>query len=147
MDARQINTPLRQAHFLAQLGQESDSFATAEEYASGQEYEGRRDLGNTHPGDGKRFKGRGLIQLTGRSNYAAYGTAIARNLTSGTPSVVATDHSLAVDVSTWFWQTHNLNHLADSDNVNAVTRVVNGGLNGIHNRVNYLQRAKFFFGL
>src|SRR4029077_8031186 len=76
MSGRQINTPLRRAHFLAQLGQESDSFATAEEYASGQEYEGRRDLGNTQAGDGRRFKGRGLIQLTGRSNYAAYGAAI-----------------------------------------------------------------------
>lgn len=147
MNRRQINTPLRQAHFLAQLGQESDSFATAEEYASGDAYEGRLDLGNTQQGDGRRFKGRGLIQLTGRSNYAAYGTAIGKDLINGNPAAVATDPSLAVDVSTWFWDTHNLNHLADSDNVDAVTRAINGGLNGISNRRAYLQRAKFLFGL
>lgn len=147
MNRRQINTPLRQAHFLAQLGQESDSFATAEEYASGEAYEGRSDLGNTQPGDGRRFKGRGLIQLTGRSNYAAYGTAVGMDLTNGNPVVVATNPSLAVDVSTWFWDTHNLNHLADSDNVDAVTRVINGGLNGITQRRAFLQRAKFLFGL
>jgi len=66
-----IATPLRMAHFVAQSGHESDGFCTTEEYASGAAYEGRRDLGNTEPGDGQRFKGRGLIQLTGRANYVA----------------------------------------------------------------------------
>jgi putative chitinase len=68
MDGRAINTPLRQAHFLAQVGHESGGFIYNEELASGEAYNGRADLGNTHPGDGPRFKGRGLIQLTGRAN-------------------------------------------------------------------------------
>ena len=71
--ANQINTPLRQAHFLAQLGHESGSLRYTSELASGTAYEGRADLGNTQPGDGPRFKGRGLIQITGRANYTSYG--------------------------------------------------------------------------
>ena len=68
----QITTPLRHAHFLAQIGHESGGFLWTEELASGDAYENRDDLGNTEPGDGRRFKGRGLIQLTGRANYARF---------------------------------------------------------------------------
>ena len=68
--AYRIDTPVRLAAYLAQLGHESGSFRYTEELASGEAYEGRADLGNTHPGDGPLFKGRGLIQTTGRSNYA-----------------------------------------------------------------------------
>src|SRR5512134_1807593 len=75
MPANDINTPLRIAHFLAQLGHESGDLRYSEELASGIAYEGRLDLGNTQPGDGMRFKGRGLIQLTGRANYTRYGQA------------------------------------------------------------------------
>src|SRR5215469_9026868 len=68
LEKYEINTPLRVAHFIAQTCHESDGYCTTEEYASGAAYEGRRDLGNTEPGDGRLFKGRGLIQLTGRAN-------------------------------------------------------------------------------
>ena len=69
MEKFQINTPKRQAAFIAQLAHESGSFKYVKELASGKAYEGRKDLGNTQPGDGVKFKGRGLIQLTGRANY------------------------------------------------------------------------------
>jgi putative chitinase len=148
MAVRGINTALRQAHFLAQLGHESMSFVYAEEVASGEAYEGRVTLGNTQPGDGVRFKGRGLIQLTGRTNYTDYGRAIGRNLTEGdNPRLVATDPALSVGAACWFWSTRDLNRLADADDIIAITRRVNGGLNGLAERKAYLRRAKFFFGL
>ena len=68
----EIDTPMRQAHFLAQIAHESGSLRYVREIASGEAYEGRQDLGNVMPGDGPRFKGRGLIQLTGRTNYKLF---------------------------------------------------------------------------
>jgi putative chitinase len=148
MAKRSITTALRQAHFLAQVGHESMSFVYAEEIASGAAYEGRATLGNTQPGDGVRFKGRGLIQLTGRTNYTNYGAAIGKNLTEGdNPKLVATDPALGVDAACWFWSVHNLNLLADADDIIAITKTVNGGLNGLEARKAYLRRAKFFMGL
>jgi putative chitinase len=140
-----IDTPLRMAHFLAQLAHESAELTYSEEIASGAAYEGRVDLGNTQPGDGKRFKGRGLIQLTGRSNYTAYGTAKGTDYTKDTTApLIASDPFLAVDVSCWFWKENALNDLADGDDVNAVTYAVNGGYNGLADRKAKLARAKFF---
>ncbi len=145
MELRSIHTPLRRAHFLAQLGHESGSFKYNEEIASGAAYEGRKDLGNTEKGDGVKFKGRGLIQLTGRSNYAKYGESIGRDLTvDGNWNLVATDPELAVDAAGWFWETHGLNALADSDSVDKVTKKINGGYNGLADRKAYLARAKWF---
>lgn len=145
MESRQINTPLRRAHFLAQLGHESGSFKYTEEIASGEAYEGRKNLGNTEAGDGSRFKGRGLIQLTGRTNYTSYGKSIGQDLTvDGNWTKVATDPMLAVDAAGWFWETNGLNDLADTDDVKKVTRRVNGGYNGLDDRTAYLARAKWF---
>lgn len=141
----EINTPLRQAHFLAQIGHESGSLRYTEEIASGEAYEGRSDLGNKQPGDGKRFKGRGLIQLTGRANYEKYGAAKGRNFTDGDNSrLISTDPALAVDVACWFWKDRGLNALADSDDVRAVTKRINGGFNGLEDRMAYLGRSKAF---
>lgn len=143
MEANGITTPLRTAHFLAQLGHESGSFRFSEEIASGAAYEGREDLGNTSPGDGVRFKGRGLIQITGRSNYAAYGAARGQDyLTEPRNTLLASDPRIAVDCSCWFWATRGLNALADSDNVDGITRRINGGVNGLADRVARLARAK-----
>jgi putative chitinase len=141
MQTYHITKPLRMAHFLAQIGHETASLRYAEEIADGSAYEGRADLGNTQPGDGKRFKGRGLIQLTGRANYTEY------SLDSGVdyvtdPRKVATDPFVAVDVACWFWNKRKLNTLADRDDVKAVTRRINGGYNGLDDRIAYLVRAK-----
>ncbi len=143
MAQSQINTPLRIAHFLAQLGHESGDLLYNEELADGSAYEGRTDLGNTETGDGPRFKGRGLIQLTGRSNYIAYGAYKVRDFVTGTNNtLIATDAILAVDVACWFWTTHGLNALADADDVNRITKKINGGYNGLADRKAHLERAK-----
>jgi putative chitinase len=145
MRDRLINSPLRQAHFLAQVGHESGELRYAEEIASGAAYEGRRDLGNTEPGDGVRFKGRGLIQLTGRANYLKYGQAIGKDLvTNDHWKQLAEDPDLAVDVACWYWDTHELNQCADQDDVTTITKRINGGLNGLESRKTLLARGKFF---
>lgn len=143
MQSAQINTPLRQAHFLAQVGHESAELRYTEELASGAAYEGRKDLGNTQKGDGIRFKGRGLIQLTGRTNYIAFGKSVSQDLLAH-PEVVSTDARLAVDVATWFWTQHDLNPLADADDIVTITHRINGGENGLADRKEKLARAKWF---
>ncbi len=148
MQDRDILAPLRQAHFLAQIGHESGELRYNEELADGSAYEGRTDLGNTQPGDGPRFKGRGLIQLTGRANYTSYGQAIGKDLTTNDQwKLVANDPNLAVDVACWFWETRRLNTFADQDDIVTITRRINGGLNGLDDRKRLLARAKFFLGL
>jgi len=145
LTANQINTPLRQAHFIAQVGHESCDLRYSEEIASGTAYEARKDLGNTAAGDGPRFKGRGLIQITGRANYNAYGKHKGRDfLTPPNYDLIASDPELAVDVACWFWTEHGLNALADADDIRAVTKVINGGYNGLADRQARLARAKCF---
>jgi len=141
MEKYDIDTPLRQAHFLAQIGHESGELRYREEIASGAAYEGRKDLGNTQKGDGRLFKGRGLIQLTGRANYAAYGNDIGIDLLAY-PSLVATDESLCVGVAGWYWNRKGLNGYADADDIVTITKRINGGLNGIQERRRLLILAK-----
>jgi putative chitinase len=141
----EINTPLRQAHFLAQVAHESGEFNYVEEIASGAAYEGRSDLGNTQPGDGVRFKGRGLIQITGRFNYQDIGKAIGIDLISN-PTRLA-DDDLAARSAGWFWNRERLNPIADKDDVRLITRIINGGFNGLDDRVKKLAAAKRAFGI
>jgi putative chitinase len=140
----EINTPLRIAHFLAQVGVECGDLRWMQELDSGAYLNGNDDLGNTEDGDGPRFKGRGLLQLTGRSNYTAYGEYCDRDFLSDTTSVlIATDASFAVDSAGWYWTTlKKVNPLADADNVHAVTHKVNGGYNDLEERKAHLRRAK-----
>jgi predicted chitinase len=148
MTDRKIDTPRRQAHFLAQIGHESGELRFRAEIASGEAYEGRRDLGNTQPGDGRRFKGRGLIQLTGRANYREYGRAIGREADILVhPELLETDPDLCVDVAGWFWAKRNLNTLADADDLTGITKRINGGLNGLEDRRRLLKRAKALLSL
>jgi predicted chitinase/LysM repeat protein len=134
-----ITTPKRQAAFLAQLAHESAEFRYMEEIASGSAYEGRRDLGNTQPGDGVRFKGRGPIQLTGRSNYRAAGKALGIDLENNPKR--AADPDVGFRTAAWYWNSRNLNQYADSGNFRELTRRINGGYNGLADRQKYYQRA------
>ena len=135
-----FDNPLRLAHFMAQLSHESGGFRYMEEIASGQAYEGRANLGNTVPGDGKRYKGRGPIQLTGRANYRAYGRAVGIGFEDH-PEIVAVP-SIGLHVACEYWKTKGLNALADADDVLGITKKINGGVNGLEDRKRYLQKAK-----
>lgn len=136
----------RPSHFLAQNAHESDGFKTTVEYASGQAYEGRRDLGNTQPGDGRRYKGRGLIQCTGRHNYGRF-TVWMKKHDPDAPDFVERPELLAefpwaALSALWYWAENGLNALADRDDHLAVTYRINGGYNGLADRSNYLRRAR-----
>ncbi len=144
MAEAEINTPGRKAAFVAQLAVESGELRYMEEIADGSAYEGRRDLGNTQPGDGKRFKGRGPIQLTGRANYEAAGRDLGLDLV-GNPAQVA-QPDVGFRVAAWFWKTRGLNGLADSGNFDAITRRINGGYNGKAERDRYYGVAKQVLG-
>jgi putative chitinase len=135
-----LDTPLRLAHFMAQVAHESGGFRYMEEIASGQAYEGRADLGNTQAGDGKRYKGRGPIQLTGRANYRTFGQRVGIDIEAH-PEVVALP-SFGLLVACMFWDSRRLNTLADIDDLGGITRAINGGVNGLAERQAYLVKAK-----
>jgi len=142
MNFFEINTSLRIQHFLAQVGHESASLKYMHEIASGSAYEGRTDLGNTQPGDGKKFRGHGPIQLTGRANHKAFFDYIGKPELIETPEILETDLGLAWKASGWFWMSRNLNSYADLDNIKKITKIINGGYNGLTDREAYLKRAK-----
>jgi putative chitinase len=142
MKKYEINSYLRVCHFLAQVGHESGSLRFSHELASGKAYEGRKDLGNIHPGDGVKYKGQGLIQLTGRLNIISFGIFIGIDFTKENPSRISDDPELSAEAAGWFWKTRKLNKWADIDDVKGVTLRVNGGYNGLQDRINYLKRAK-----
>ncbi|MER8959290.1 glycoside hydrolase family 19 protein [Mesorhizobium sp. M0701] len=145
-----LDQPHRQAHFLSQIMHESGSFKYDQEIASGAAYEGRKDLGNTFKGDGKKFKGRGPMQVTGRRNYAAF-TKWARKLDPSAPDFVAHPDLVNTDPwegasAIWYWDDGNptvksLNAYADQNNAEMITKKVNGGLNGYADRLEYFDRA------
>ena len=149
MDRFEISASrLRVAHFLAQIAHESGELRYTRELASGAAYEGRHDLGNTGPGEGIKFKGRGLIQITGRANYlkvsaALYGDAQAL---IETPELLETKEAACLSAG-WFWGANHLNPLADGDLLERVTRRINGGTNGLAERAKYLARAKEALGV
>lgn len=140
MDEFEINTPQRQAAFLGQIAHESGEMRYVRELASGEAYEGRADLGNTEPGDGVRFKGRGLLQITGRYGYQVCGDALGLDLIAH-PELLETPTN-ACRSAAWYWRKHGLNQLADAENFSLITRRVNGGMNGYAERVRYWQRAQ-----
>ena len=135
-----ITTPQQQAMFVAQLAHESGGFQFMEEIASGAAYEGRADLGNTQPGDGVRYKGRGYIQVTGRYNYGQAGEALGLELVNN-PGLAAQPEN-AARIAAWYWTSRNINEAADSGDFVQVTRLINGGTNGLADRQSYYARAQ-----
>ncbi|WP_447650891.1 glycoside hydrolase family 19 protein [Pseudomonas abietaniphila] len=151
LDRYGITTPYQKAHFVAQCFHESAAFETTVEFGSGAQYDpGQHSSaianGNTEIGDGPRYKGRGLLQLTWKNNYAAYSRYRGFDFVAS-PTLVASDMSNAIDVSCWYWRHRgavsqkygargDINILVDNEpnNVKLVTLAVNGGSNGLQER-------------
>jgi len=155
MSVFDINTPLRMAMFLAQVSHESGRFVYRREIWGPTEaqkrYEGRLDLGNTQAGDGKRFMGRGPIQVTGRANYISARNRL-RERYNDTPDFEKEPERLEEPI--WgaraaadFWFTKGLNALADAGDIERVTKRINGGLNGIDDRKKLYSGAKKVLGI
>lgn len=175
-----IDSPLRRAHWLAQMAHESGGFkvvrenlnysveallklfgrhriseADAERYGRtarrpanqiaianllyGGEF-GKKNLGNTQPADGSRFIGRGFKQLTGRANYAACGAGIDLPLVDH-PEMLEQPAAAAASAA-WFWHSRGLNALADRDDIEPITKKVNGGTLGLAERKAWLAKFK-----
>ena len=166
----EINTPLRQAHFLAQIGHESGGFNFTKEnlnysadallkvfpkyfnadsaasharnpqMIANRVYANRMGNGDVVSNDGFNYRGRGLIQLTGKTNYTAFGKAVGLDLAKVVP-YLETPEGAAMSAG-WFWDTNKLNAKADADNIQSVTKTINGGTNGMDDRMAILARAK-----
>lgn len=152
----EINTPLRQSAFVAQLAHESGQFKYMEEIASGAAYDGRADLGNTRPQailiakehgstPGRWWKGHGPIQITGFDNHMACGIALNLDLMNY-PTLIATPEG-GCRAAGWFWKTHRLNELADAQDFLRITKRINGGTNGLDDRLKFYGRAKAVLGV
>ena len=143
MSRYQIVGAKRMAAFIAQIGHESGQFKYVREIwgptAPQARYEGRADLGNTVAGDGSKYRGRGLIQITGRANYAACGEALGLDLINQ-PELLEQPKNACLSAA-WFWATNGLNTLADADKFEAITRRINGGLNGQADRLKLWSKA------
>ena len=146
----EINTPLRWAHYLSQIAHESAEFRYTEELASGKAYDTGKlavRLGNTPQadGDGQKYKGRGVIQLTGKANYMAYKTYRKLDVLAHPELLAKPDE--AVCSSMWFWSRKNLNYYADINAFTTITKLINGGTNGWSERQKYFKVAKVVLGI
>lgn len=142
-EEHEVTTRLRLCHFLAQAAHESDGFRTLEEYGGAAyfiRYEGRRDLGNVQTGDGLRYHGRGIFQLTGRANYRRFGEILDIDLEAEPERAKEPAVSLAVAFA--YWTESDINPAADADDIGQVTKLINGGRNGLAERTRYLEKAK-----
>jgi len=149
-----IDTAPRIAAFIAQVGEESQDFRFTLERSPGTQYEGRHDLGNTEPGDGPKFKGRGLIQITGRNNYTVLSTAFFNDLRLLDDPELLEQPTYAVRSACWYWKDRDLNAICDMPETwtksgphhytkfQWITVKINGGLNGYAQRLANYQRAR-----
>jgi putative chitinase len=145
MQLAKIDTAQRAAAFLAQIAHESGELRWVEELASGDAYEGRVDLGNTETGDGRRFKGRSWLQVTGRTNYRRCGEALKLDLIAH-PEFLCQPANASRGAA-WFWESKQLNALADRDQFGLISKRINGGYNGLDERIAFWLRARRTFGL
>jgi predicted chitinase len=145
----QINTPLRASAFLAQLAHESGEFKYMEEIwgptPAQKRYEGRADLGNTQPGDGYRFRGRGPIQITGRANYKKYGELLGVDLVANPDLAAKPEYALRI--AALYWKMRGCNELADDGDFKSITLAINGGLTNLAERQRYYESAKKALGV
>ena len=143
MNRYQILGTKRVAAFIAQIGHESGQLKYVKEIwgatVAQMRYEGRADLGNTQPGDGSKYRGRGLIQITGRANYKACDKALGFDLVNQPELLEKPQH--ACMSGAWFWATKGLSPLADERKFETITRRINGGLNGLADRQMLYARA------
>lgn len=147
-DTFKIDTPLRMAHFLAQIAHESNELRYTKELGNKAyfvKYDNgklKQMLGNLKDGDGYKYRGRGLIQITGRANYQAYqNSKYCRGNIMDEPQLLEQPLG-AVKSAMWWWSKHGLNELADKDSFLAITKTINGGTNGLESRRKYLAKAK-----
>jgi putative chitinase len=144
-----IDTPPRLAGWLAQVAHESGRLVYVSELwgptPAQVRYEGRADLGNTQAGDGSRYRGRGLIQVTGRANYRKAAAALGIDCEARPELLALPEHAAAS--AAWFWVAHGLNALADSRDVVGMTRRINGGTNGLADRQALYRGACAAFGV
>lgn len=143
-----LNTDLRIVHFWAQMAHETGGFRWLRELGGRnyfKKYDGRRDLGNTKPGDGYKYRGRGIIHITGRHNYSVYSQKVGVDLVE--KPELAEEPDIAMLVALHYWQDKGLNHLADEDNIKKITKRINGGYNGLKDREKYLKRLKAEFNI
>ena len=143
MNHYQIVGLKRVAAFISQIGHESGQLKYVKEIwgptKAQTKYEGRADLGNTAKGDGSKYRGRGLIQVTGRANYAACGEALGLDLINHPELLEKPQH--ACMSAAWFWASRGLNTLADAGKFDTITSRINGGQNGAADRQALYARA------
>ncbi len=153
MQIYKINNDLRVSAFLAQIAHESGEFRYMQEIWGPTDAQLKYEpttsvsesLGNTEPGDGERFMGRGVIQITGRYNYGKYGEMLGVDLIT-TPTI-ASSPQIAFSTAGAYWETNGLNELADKEDFETITKRINGGLNGYEDRCKYYERAKDVLGV
>lgn len=136
----EINNPYRVAHFLTQLVVESNYFRIIQEPGTGKEYEGDESLGNTQPGDGRRFLGRGYLKILGRRRYQEYKDFSKIDVVAY-PHFVTTP-KVAMDIAGWIWRSKGLNKAADEDNLEAITKLLTGEYLILREREEVLTRVK-----
>lgn len=142
-----LKSKLVMCHFLAQACHESANFRTTHEFwgptKAQLHYEGRKDLGNTQPGDGKRYMGRGIFQLTGRANYRRFGPKLGLDL-EGHPELAAEPRN-SFKIACHYWASRDIGKWAEADDIVKATKLINGGTNGLPDRRALFSRAMSIF--